>query len=378
LIPDPRRGAVEVLFRGRNCTLTVGTRPHVLLYTATETPLEIRRRIVFEGSKIRSFPGSICAESSIHLQGISSLAIPAGLTVKLAHRMYLQTQAAAEAETAAKTADWAAQNLGEDLKPALTFASQSVGQWLSGFQRDGSLEYLNFRTTAAFLQARLRIASSAGVQPEPPPALPSDVDLGLRLHESLINEVARAKLGEKSFLLNEVQKFYDETTLGLLGDGRADGKDGLKIFEKLLANSGKPPATITLTKNDPLTVVFLDQGFMVEIHVASIRQEDVVYKGMRVRAAYQLENTRAGLLAVRKGPVRFFPSDEPEPVDEKLEAQPAAFLVLREFLFGEIMKERLVFTPPPLPADIAGLRFQAPRSAVSAGWLSLAWKLTGR
>jgi hypothetical protein len=376
LIPDATHAAVQVSLQGNVYSRTVGTRPFVFIYSSTVTSLDVRHRVVFDAKGIRIFQERTHAESAITLHDVTSREEPDAIAIRFARKGYEKYRHLAEAETACKTADHASSRLREELTPPLASISKAMGTGLSELKRVGlTVDSLDFNTTASSMQAELRIATAGKNQAGLAPMLPADIDLGLRVHESLVNEVARTALGGKSFPLNAADKFYDNTTLGLLRDGRKDEvrQDALKTLAKLLKDLGVKPAIVKLTQKDPVTVAFTNQGFNVEIHIASIHQDGVAFAGMRVQAEYRLENARDGVHAVRKGPVRFVPSDA-FPA-KKLAEQPASFLVVREVLFAEVMKERLTLAPLPMPDSIARLRLQAPRSGAGDGWFALAWNL---
>ena len=128
-------------------------------------------------------------------------------------------------------------------------------------------------------------------------------------------------------------------------------------MEKLLADLSGKPVTINLPKLNPLIVKFADQGFALEAHVASIRIDKIDYAGLRIKAAYRLENAKDGVHAVRKGPVQFV-LDAPQP-GQKLGELPAEFRVLLEALFAEFMKERLTLAALPIPEEMSS-RLAAP------------------
>jgi hypothetical protein len=174
--------------------------------------------------------------------------------------------------------------------------------------------------------------------------------------------------------LTGVSKVYEDLTRGLILDGRkiADQQADLKRMEKLLADLAGTSVTITLPRKNPLLVTFADQGFTLEVHVASILRDKVEYAGLRIKAAYRLDNAKDGVHAVRKGPVQFFP--EPAQPGRKLAALPAADLFLLETLFTEFMKERLTLAALPMQEAISS-RLDPPRAYARNGWFAMVWKL---
>lgn len=379
LVPDARRGAIDIVFQGNNYSQTVGERANVFIYATTATRLDVRRRVLIDGTGIRTCAGPACADAFTTLLGIQSRTWPERLTEQVAKRVFDQSVDAAEAESGSKTARQVAARLEEDIAPTLAALSKSIGRELKAIQgAELRLQSFDFRTTATALQARLRF--QAPVSPPPSGALPADVDLGVRFHESLANHAAQRELGGRSFGLNEVSKIHDSITRGLVLDGRqgADPKNVLKKIEKLIADLAGKPVTITFAKQAPLTVAFADQGFTVEFRFASIRQEKAVYSGLRVGAVYRFENAADGIHGVRLGAVQVAPFEEPGEPAKKAQPLPAQFRLLENALFSEVLTQRLTLAPLPLPEVVKGVRFPTPQVYARDGWLGLVWKLDAR
>jgi hypothetical protein len=199
----------------------------------------------------------------------------------------------------------------------------------------------------------------------------------LRIHQSLINEEARAVLGGKTYPLNELLGHVERLIATYLRDARADAarRAGMEALEKLLKGLGKKPATITLAKDNPLSVVLTDSGFTVEFHAAAMGLAGKAYAGVRVRAAYRLRNTAAGVSAVRQKPVQFLPPAK-SGSGKNLEPPGAALRLAEEAVFGQILKEELALADLLLPAPLDRLGPLTPsRAAIRNGWVVLDWKL---
>lgn len=374
LVPDSRRAAVDVILQANVYTQTVGARHTIRIHASGETSLEVRRRVVVDGKGISVFAGPSCAATTTRLLDVTSIMDMDCLAIRMTRRGFENSKPAAEAESACKAAWRAGMRLDEELTPALASASETLGRELQAFRRAGlALDSLEFSSTASLLQGRARFATPGRAQPIPV-SLPADIDLAVRIHESVATEAVQAEFGGRSFPINGVSKIYEDLTRGLILDGRkeSDQKADLKVMEKLLADLAGKPVTITLPKANPLIVKFADQGFSLEGHVVSVRQDQTDYAGLRVKAAYRLENGKDGVYAVRKGPVQFFP--EPAKPGQKLAALPQTDLFLLETLFTEFMKERLKLAALPLPEALAS-RLDPPRAYARNGWFALVWKL---
>ena len=377
LVPDPRFGVADLVFDGRVYSRSIGYRPHVLLYSSTETTVEVRRRVVIDSRGLRIFNLPFHAEATTTLDDVRSYAEPDHLAQRVGRFLFERGKAASENEAAGKTAQRIANRITNEMTPILRSASQFGKSEFEYFKSRGlTIDSLEFSTTPSSIQARLRLATKNGAVVGPRPAMTPNLDVGLLAHPSLLTEAGRIGLSGSSFPLSEIKKFYDEVTLGLLRDGRKDAEkqDTLKALETVLASLGGKKTLIVLAKDDPLTITATDNGFVAEIHVGSVLQEQTRYAGMRVRAKYRIENTDEAPNAVREGAIQYLPGNESAPDGGKLEAQTAAFLIIRQVVFEEVLKQRLALVLPQVEA-IPDLRFYAPRAGVRDGWLALAWTL---
>ncbi len=373
LVPDPHHAAVDLILQACVYSRTVGTRQTILIHTCGTTPLEVRRRVSADDKSIRLFAGPSCAVSTTCLLDVTSTMDMDCLAIRMTRRGFENNKPAAEAESAWKAARRASHRLDEELTPILASASEALGRELLAFRRAGlCLEALEFSTTPAIVQARARFATPGRPQPIPV-SLPPDFDLAVRIHESVASEAAQKEFGGRSFPLTGISKVYGDLTRGLILDDRplAAQKADLKTMEKLLADLAGKAVTINLGK-EPLIVRFAEQGFSLEGHVASIRQDQVDHAGLRFKVAYRLENARDGVHAVRKGPVQFFP--EPAQPGQKVAKLPAGDLALLETLFAEFLKERLKLAALPMPEGLSS-RLDPPRAYARNGWFALVWKL---
>ena len=366
LIPDPCRVAVDIVFGGVVQSCTVSERSLALLYTTTTTPLEVRRRVLLDSTGFYSVPAGWHAKSTTVLdQATDRNGNPDALTAKAARLGFCLSKNQSEEETAAKTAARAAERQAAELSEALARANQAVAEGVQAARRAGlAVKGLHFETTPAAVHAHLRVDTVETIAA--PPALPADADLGLRLHQSLVNEAARKAVGGKTYRLDEMQAAIDKLTDRFLRDDTspATRAEALKALQKLLAAVTGKPATLTFAADDPVAVRFAGAGFTVEVHLASVRLDGTAFKDVRLRAAYRLETAGAGARAVRQGPVEVVPSAE---------APPAAVRLILETLAGGTLREHLAAADLTLPVD--GMRLEGPRVGAGNGWLALAWTL---
>lgn len=369
LLPDSSRAALDVVFRGQVEARSVGERLQVMIHTFDTTPLEIRRRVVIDASGIQSIPGQNFGYTHTELLDVVNRHGDMGWRqVDLARRMFLRNKHFAEQEGACKAADTLAARLGEELAPNLEALAAPARKRLNR-ARDVSmkLESMQFSSSPAALQGRLRWAT-ATPGPTSLPDLPADVDLGIRIHQSVVNEIARAEFGGRTVHIDRLSEFYDEVTQGVLAP---DQQGLLKLFGELVTTIAGEPVSATLASRDPLTVTFGDQRIDIDLHLASVRSGKTDYAGVRIKASYRLDNLPPGVVATRQGPVRL----ELAKADKQFAALPDGNLFFVELLADQLFKERMVVNALAIPDGLPEVRVASPRAGAQNGWFAVAWKL---
>jgi hypothetical protein len=369
LVPDPHCAVLDVVLDGTVYSRGVGYRRFVLLHTATTAPVAARYRVAVGGAAIQSAPGPVYARAFTTLLGVTTRRGETDtLATQLAALGFGQTREEAEAEVADHTAAQLSQQMGDDLALELNKASGAVGGALAKARQLGlDVRCLRLCTTADRLCAGVRIATPGQPAPNPAPAPPADTDLGVRLHQALVNETARQMLGGKKFTPEKLIQEADAFAKLNLWEGVAGADGGVPLLEKLLKALGRP-VTLSLARQDPLAVSFTGGKIEVRLHVDKVRLGDTDLPGVRAKAVYRLEGSPEGVRAVRQGPVAVLQKDG---------LAVAAMRPVAEALFGRVLKDRLNLVVPPLPASGGGRAISLRASGAEArdGWLVLAWKL---
>jgi hypothetical protein len=382
LIPDACRAAVDVVVDGTMTSTEVTCLGFLRLHTFTATPFVARHRVTFEGRGIRSYVGPVQAHAVSSLRCVTDRAgDPYAPGTQLAKLGFCMDKEEAEAEASAHTADRLAERMGADLAVELAKAGPAIAGGL-GLYRAAGLDPrdLSFNTTSERMQVQLRFAIPGRPRPALPPPAAGDADLVGRVHQSVLNEMARATLGGKTFSPAELLKVGQAALGQLIRAGRLDPKqqdDGL-LMEKLLAGLGKQTVAITLATNDPVRVSFTDKGVKVEVHLAELRLAGVAVPGVTVGAIYGLERSGGKVQGLRQGPVTFR-SGAGSSASEKKPQQPGATLApLIQALFAQILPEQLILRDLSMPEPVSGLGvLVALRAEARDGWLMVAWKLPG-
>jgi hypothetical protein len=381
LIPDPCRAVVDIVLDGTVTSKEVAYTPLLHLHSSTTTPLVARHRVTLDGHGIRSYVGPVHAHAVTALRCVTDReGDPYAPGSQLAAYGFWMNKEEAEAEASAHTADRLAHRMAEDLAPELARGGQAIAKGLALYRAVGlDLRCLSFNTAPDRVQVQMRFATPGQPRPGLPPAV-CDADLVGRVHQSVINEMARVALGGKTFSPAELVKRAEEAFGSLILDGGAKGKPqetGL-LLEKLLAGLGKQAVVITAATNDPVTVSFADKGITLQVHIAELRLSGVALPGVKVSATYRSEYSAGKVRAVRQGPITFRPDAGKSGTDKKLSGPAALLAPLVEALFAHIFKEQLVLADLSLPEPVSGLgQLAGVRAEARDGWLVVAWKQPG-
>lgn len=375
LVPDASRAHVELVLSATNCSRDVGAGPCVWIHTTSMVPFEIRQPVVLDTQGFRICPGPARVQVNVNLLGIVT---DSGETdtfiTRLARFNFDMSRKDGEAEVAYKTARQATCRLREELAPTLSAGNEYYAHGLDLIKKSGlTLEHLQFSTTAAFLQVRARIATPAGPRPQAPQELPENAAFGLRIHQSMLNQLHTALLGGKTFTPAELRRRAQSMSGILFRDPRPKQEqlESARLVDKFLTSGDLKSVTVTLPERDPVHVAFAAQSFTTTLHISKVHQDGKVYSGTKIAGDYKVVNTREGVEVIRQGDPRILPADGAG----KLDPLPPSLAVPMAVLAGAILQERLVLADPPLPPGVSRLGNFIPQASTGNGWALLSWKL---
>ena len=144
---------------------------------------------------------------------------------------------------------------------------------------------------------------------------------------------------------------------------------------KAARDPGGKPVTINLAHDDPVTVTFVDNGFTLDVHVATVRVEETTFAGGRMRAIYHFENRDEQIHLVRKAPVEVKIFDKAAPGQKTFDVAPEAIRQLQDLFLAELLKDRLIVNEVPFADAAPSVRLTTPRVGARDGWFALAWNL---
>ena len=376
LSPDPDRGMVWIITQGKACARGLGRQDHLLTTTDAIIHFEVGQLIAIDGQRISRKRGPLSAEAEVALLGATGLnGDPDTLMAQMAPLGFKRQKRIIEGYTAGITARRVAERFEEELNPMLATLAQNLEQALTVAKSQGlATESLSFSTVPPRLQARLRFAAEDKKSPGLAPRLPDQLDLGVRIHESLVNQAARGSLGGKTLAIDEVASLWRQLTKPLF-----KGQDGSNQLDKLLAQlqKGMPgnKVTVSFADHDPVVVRFAPEGLNLEVHVRQFTLADIPLGGIRAKVNYRLEKIKSNFSLVRQGPIELRASDDKNPGKKPAalgEPLRGIVVAMAESIF--LPRFGLVDLTPPAP--LSGIGLLSPMAAqIQPGWLVLGWKL---
>jgi hypothetical protein len=367
LVPSPKFASFDIVFTGCTYARAIGFRRVTQVHTTSVTPFDVRYRVALDAWGVRGCAGPASAAAHITLVDVVDRFNEHDSTATNIVRLgFNRDREELESIVSERARLRTSGRMEAELAPKLSDANQTLATAYA-WARDAGLRFesLDYQTTPTHVQARMRLRTPAGPEPSAAPAALAAADLSLRIHQSLFSEATRTALGGKTFHLADLMDVAERLMNPFLRDTRTEpARDAArKAIGQLLAGTIGKSATLTLAQNDPVRVDVAANGFTIEVHIAAARLNDITLPGTRLKAAYRVENTAAGVFVVRQGPIEIQAVDPAK----KGEALLAPFV---RVLAGEILKGRMALADLPHPAGLVAARLSA-----ADGWLTASWKL---
>jgi hypothetical protein len=377
LVPDPCSVTVDVVVRGTTQTSSVGIQEPVKIYTISNMPFVLRKRISINTKGIFGAPPLVQLKASTYLRGITDLQGQEFPLVEVAEKRFNESRAEATYWVECKARKQLFDRFEREIVPKLQKAQQAYAAAMEVIQP--KLEQLDvklhFYSTPAYASLAVETSSASPARTiVPPPPVPVGWDVAIRLHDSVVNDFARSILAGKTFSFEELNNLEELLPNLLRGKDKTDGKlkkgdTGRDVKEPADVTEG--PA-LTFDRKDPVVLDFVGQGFKVAIQGENYRTGGEDYQGFRVQATYKIEDKSGKIAVVRQGALEVQPVGKPSGKQKILPKVELAFL---RQAFDNLFLERVDLPEFDLPAplDKIGVRL-AHRVEVQNDWLLLAWQ----
>jgi len=360
---DTTCGAFDILFFGRTESDNVGYHGPVTIYSKSTTDLAARKRLWIHAGGLASYPADSNANTSVNIQNICS-----NKGSELIEKMAWKRAGKQQGEAEAIASDHAEQRLNDRIdQQAATQLDRANETYINKFYRpmnDRKLfpQMLSYSTTEdALTMMAVQAGGGKLAAPAAPPAVASDADMSICIHESLVNNLAFDALAGRMIHEEKMQAAVTE----MLGH----------LPEKMKGDDDGKPWAIAFAARQPISLTFADDGFKITIRGARFFKGEESHPGMNISAAYKIEKTPTGFKAVRQGEIAVFPPDFIPGGEMKIDARRQIIRKLLEKRFAKVFESEVLGQGLDLPGKWKAAGHLAPIQVVARdGWLVIAWK----
>ncbi len=362
LIPSNHRGILDVLMVAETASDSIGLNRQVHIYSTGTTQHASRKRVVISDAGFVDEPAATNAVTSSRINCVQA---NRDLVERIARRRASQQQGEANL-IASQHAEQRInarldQQIGEQIADTNRRFNEQLRQPLERLGLFPTL--LNFSTTGdalhvVALQAfGLELGASNAA-----PSLGAGADLGIRIHESAINNFAQGFLGGMTIEESQLQK---------------DATDALGYLPEELKNpeGDAEPWAITFAKEQPITVAFGKDTFSVTIRGVSYTKGTTPYPGMNVTVDYDIKQTDQGPRAVRQSELEIFPPGFDAEGGQQLSTREQVLRRMLQRRFDNVFPKEIVPKPTTPKGELAKVGPLVVREWRSAdGWMLLGWQ----
>jgi len=329
----------------------------VSVYTKSHTSIDGRKRVVIDGSGIRSLPASAQCETKSEVLNIKARG---PLVERLAARRVDRKKGEAESLAARRIERQVAEQLDRETRQPLSEADKkfkaNIGPRLHG--EKALSEKISFRTgeRVMVVQAVAPHGKSSGHAPYP---VSRYHDLAFYLHESLVVSVTEKILGGNTV--------SDKTWLQIMETLTGSEPRALWVHDR------RPRWSVTLAKKAPLRLELGDGVCEVFLTFQAVTRGGTEIKHpIEVAGRFKLQPTNEGPCLIRQGELtaRYLESSaEPRKRDD------VSFLKRK---FNAVLQDEIHFDGlvPPAGGSWGKLRrLQLVELSADEGWLALGYRL---
>jgi hypothetical protein len=362
LFSDPEDGVIDAVFRGITHSDTVGYHGPVRIYSRGVTRIDARKRFLINDRGIKALPAVSEAVTSTTIDGIGTRR-GSRMIERAAWRRVGRNKGKAEWIAARHAEQRVNRRIDRQSEGLVARANERFEKKFRRplWERKLFPHWLRFSTTEESLRVTaLRAEPAQLAAAGPPPPLDEKTDLGVRIHESMIENMATTALAGVTLDEDQFVRLVTDVTGSLP--------------ERLKPEEGKASWSISFARRRPISVVFDEDGFSVTIRAWKYGQGGKEYPAMNVTATYKIERSGGVVKAVRQGELEIFP---PGFVvgKNKLSVRQQTIRRLLERRFGKIFEQEMV----PKPLKLSGKWSKAGELSLAQwntakGWLVLAWR----
>ena len=357
LVPDSNQASMSILFRGKANSSNVGYNGPVTINTTGLTTISATKRLYIRPTGFQSDAAVANCRTSTTVNGLTA---SSGFVERIAWRRVEQSQGDAE-RIANQRAELRVQQRVDQK------AQEMVGDININYKnrvylpliRHDALPKIQLSTTKTFLQLNLTQARrTQTAAPGAPPKAPAKVDVGLRVHESMVANFSESVIGGWTLTDKLLADLFKQAT----GE----------VPKELKVDLDKDPWAITFDTVQPVSVVFNKNQVTLAVRGRRfVRGPQTIRDIIQISATYKIERTKLGANLHRQGDVTVTFLRR-----RRLGPAQAAFKPVIRRKFERFLKPKIEFTGLKLPGRFKALgKLRLQTLASGGGWLTLGWNL---
>jgi len=299
LTPNPTFATFDAVLEAMNSSTNVGRNGPVCIYSTGQTSLNANKRLWIDEAGLHAHPAQAAAQNHTTINNIVSIK-GRKFVEKIAWRKAGKQLSQAEAIAGQHAASRLGARVDAEADPTIQKANEQFA--VKGRkpldERRAFPRTLSFDTLASALEIHGTEALESQLAAlSAPPELTRPADVSLRIHESMINNIAETALTGMRLNDDMVQRVL----LELLG----------RLPEQLKPEQNQEPFTIVfpperIPRVPPVTVSFADDGYAITLRGQEYFTGDQRRPGMNITATYKFVKTPEGYQTVRQGDLQIY------------------------------------------------------------------------
>jgi hypothetical protein len=361
-VPNSERAQVVLCLSGTLDSRMQTQQGRVTICTNGHVHFRGWKCVCVDGNDVCWGPARVEACPSLQFRGVATQFCLLDPPVRrLATRVYFRKEDESHDKFRWKTERRISEQFDNQADVQLAKASKSYREELLGGLDKNRLrpQELRFSTTTDLLSVRARLEGAAPSDWAPLPALNGRPDIGVRLHQSVLNSGAAAIFAGKTKTGGELEKDMN-SLLGPTGKKVAIDPEDREAF------------SVTFSKGLPIETNFTNQKIKLQIRTDGfVSGERVVSDPFLIESLYDFRRVGAGLELERKDEVDVAPPDVAAGQRE-ISAREQTLSVLLRKRFNKLLPQKINIEKIELPGDLKKVGNMEPTQADSDnGWLTL-------
>ena len=364
LIPSENNAVLETVLVGEVISNTVGENGPVYIYSDGRTEIVARKRIIINKNGLRSEPARARAvtNSTPHTVSTDKRPMVDRMIRRIAWKKIGKKHSQADYIASQHAEEKLRRSVDEEADVEIAKSNENfMDKFRNPLVRRGEFpQQLRFSTTNENLFVQLLQANAYQLgAPSNPPGIDDGHALSVRVHESMINNVAFALLAGQTV----TEEGLRQKVLDVTGE----------IPEKLQVKEDEDPWSITFDARRPITVAFSGGEFKVTIRGRRFKSGEREFQAMNVTATYKMEKMNGATKLIRQGELEIFPPGF-DPENGRLSASQVALRGLLTRRLGEVFEEEIISQERELPGEWAKVgKLRPEEMTADGGWLAIGW-----